>query len=102
MNERGKDVSWKLQHQGANTIRRVSTPELAVPACPICLPSDGLVLNLAILVVQGLDEAIDYLRAAVVVAGEERLGPRVQETVEVIQRHVTKVCIGVVQFGEQG
>ena len=102
MNERGEDVSWKLQHQGANTIRRVNTPELAVPAWPICLPSDGLVLNLAILVVQGLDEAINYLRAAVVVTGEERLGSCVQKAVEVVQRHVTKVCIGVVQFGQKG
>ena len=102
MNERGEDVSWKLQHQGANTIRRMSTPEPAISAGPTCLPSDGLVLNLAILVVQSLDESINYLRAAVVVTGKERLGPRVQETVEVIQRHVTKVCIGVIQFGQKG
>lgn len=102
MNERGEDISWKLQHQGANTIRRVSTPELAISARPTCLPSDGLVLNLTILVIQGLDESINYLRTAMVVTRKERLGPRVQKTVEVIQRHVTKVCIGVVQFGQKG
>lgn len=102
MNEGGKDVGWKLQHQGAHTKRGMSCLELAVSTCPGCLPSDGLVLNLAILVIQGLDEAINDLCAAVVVTGEEGLSTRVQETVEVIQRHVTKVCIRVVQLGEKG
>ena len=102
MNERGEDIGWKLQHQGADTERRVSTPELAITTCPTCLPSDGLVLNLAILVIQGLDETINNLRTAVVVTGKERLGARVQQTVEVIQRHVTKVCVRVVQLGQKG
>ena len=71
--------------------------KLSKSTCPKYLPSDCLILNFAILVIQGLYDPINDLGTAVVIAGEERLSTRVQKTVEIIQGHVTKVCICIIQ-----
>ena len=48
-------------------------------------PFDGLILNLTVLVIQSLEDTVDYLGTCMIVADKEIRCSRIQCVVEIIQ-----------------
>lgn len=66
------------------------------------VPFQGLVLYIAMLVIQSLQQAVSKLCGRSTVCLEKGRGLTAQDGVEVVQGHVSQVGIGVVELSQQG
>ena len=69
-------------------------------AAHACLPFYSLVLYLAICVVEGQNDSVYNLRTCMVVGGEERRRPCIEQATEIIQGHVSQICVCIAEVWE--